>query len=195
MGIGQEEARETLSQIRDVVERTKKLVAYGGADTQLVVWGVIWVLGCLGTHFMPLLAHWLWLVLVGTGFGISVIVERRRNPVKSPVAKRIAWLWFLLFVYVGLWFALLSPFMRVRGADESMMFQRHFGAICATVPMFAYVVMGLWLDNFIIWIGLVVTALTILGLFLIESYFFVWMAVMGGGTLIGTGLFIRNRWR
>jgi hypothetical protein len=61
--------------------------------------------------------------------------------------------------------------------------------------MFAYVVTGLWLEHFMVWLGLVVTALTVIGLFLLPSYFYIWMAVVGGGTLAGTGLFIRNRWK
>jgi hypothetical protein len=71
----------------------------------------------------------------------------------------------------------------------------HFGAIQATIPMFAYVVMGLWLDHFILWIGLAVTALTLVGLFFLQPYFWLWMAVTGGGMLLGTGLYIRYQWK
>jgi hypothetical protein len=46
-----------------------------------------------------------------------------------------------------------------------------------------------------IWIGLAVTGLAVLGLFLVPNWFWIWMAVMGGGTLVGTGLLVRNRWR
>ena len=116
-------------------------------------------------------------------------------PVKSPLGRRIGWFWFLLFGYVYLWIALLWPFVRVEGHEQSQMFWRHMGAIFATVPMFAYVVVGLLLDHLMFWIGLAVTALTIVGLLLIGPYFWLWMAAAGGGTLIGTGVIIRNRWR
>lgn len=195
MDVSKEEAQKSLGQIQDTVQRTKKMVAYAGVDTIFIVWGVIWVLGYLSTHFLPLLCLWIWLVLVAAGFIISVIVGRRSMPVRSPAGKRIAWFWLLLFFYVSLWIALLFPFIKVRGHEQSQMFWRHMGAILATVPMFAYVVMGLWLAHFMIWIGLAVTALTFLGLFVIQPYFWLWMAAAGGGTLIGTGLFIRNRWR
>ena len=56
MDVSQEEARESLGQIDDVVARTKKMAAYAGADTIFVVWGVIWVLGYLNTHFLPVVA-------------------------------------------------------------------------------------------------------------------------------------------
>ena len=195
MDLSQQDARESLSQIQDTVERTRKMVAYAGGDTVFTVWGVVWVLGYLGTHFLPHVCHWIWLVLVATGVLLTFVVMRRHTAVRSAAGKRIALFWFLLFIYVDLWLALLFPFIRVQGAEQSAMFWRHLGAISATVPMFAYVAVGLWLEHFMIWIGLAVTALTILGLFLIPPYFFIWMAAAGGGTLIGTGLLIRNRWR
>ncbi len=202
MDISREEAQASLSQVQDVVERTKKMIAYGGGDVLFVIWGVIWVMGYLGTHFlssagMPWarMIHWLWIVLVLSGIIISVIVGRRNMSVKSPVGKRLGLFWFLLYAYVNIGIVLMSPFIKVQGAEESAMFWVRYGAIAAIVPMFAYVVMGLWLDNFMVWIGLGVTALTVFGVYLLQPYFYVWMAVTGGGTLIGTGFFIRKRWR
>lgn len=60
--------------------------------------------------------------------------------------------------------------------------------------MFAYVVMGLWTDRFLMWLGLFVTATALAGYFLVNPYFCLWMAVTGGGALMVTGLYIRHRW-
>jgi hypothetical protein len=199
MNVSQDEARETLGQIEDVRQRTKKMVAYAGGDICFVVWGVIWFIGFLSTHFLGYSrAAWsgtAWLILVAAGIVVSIIVEKRRAPVKSTVGKRIGVFWWLLYAYVFLWISLLSPFIEVQGHAESVMFWNRMGAIAATVPMFAYVVAGLWLEHFMVWLGLAVTALTIFGLFVLQPYFYIWMAVVGGGTLAGTGLFIRNRWK
>ncbi|MCK5557648.1 MAG: hypothetical protein KAJ01_04685 [Candidatus Hydrogenedentes bacterium] len=203
MNVSRDEARETLSQIEDVRQRTKKMVAYAGGDICFIVWGVIWFVGFLSTHFLGysrimwsgIAIGSIWFVLVATGIIISIIVEKRRAAVKSTIGKRIGVFWWLLYAYVYLWIGLLFPFIEVQGRAESVMFWNHFGAIAATIPMFAYVVMGLWLEHFMVWLGLAVTALTILGLFLLQPYFYIWMAVVGGGTLAGTGLFIRNRWK
>ena len=208
MDISREEAQWSLDEVQDTVERTRKMVAYAGGDALFVVWGVIWVLGYLGSQFLPIvrlddfflpLASWLWPVLVCAGIVISVIVGKRSFPVTGPesarIGRRIGALWGLLYLYFNVWIGLLWPFIKVQGAAESQMFSRHMGAIAGTVPMFAYVVMGLWLGNFMIWIGLAVTALTVLGLFLFPAYFSLWMALAGGGTLIGTGVVIRKRWR
>jgi hypothetical protein len=213
MQVSLEEAQKSLAQVEDTVERTKRLLAYGGADMLFIVWGVIWTLGFALTHFVPINANVLrpgsetsasvafivissaWLVLVAAGIVISMIVGRRRMPVRSAVGGRTGIFWWLLYAYVNLWIFLLWPFLHVQGSAESLQFFTHMGAIAATVPMFAYVVMGLWLDRYLLWIGLAVTALTVAGLFLLQPYFWLWMAVAGGGTLIGTGLFIRRRWR
>jgi hypothetical protein len=199
MDVSREEAERALDTARDAAERTKKMLAYAGADALLVLWGVIWVFGYLGSQFLPLVAGWLWLALNGTGIALSVVIWKRSAPVRSPesgrIGGRIGATWGLLYLYVYLWIGLLWPFLRVRGHEQSQMFYRHLGAIAGSIPMFAYVVMGLWLASFMLWTGLAVTALTILGLILVPAYFSLWMAVLGGGTLIGTGLVIRNRWK
>ena len=195
MNISKEEARESLSAVQNTVERTKKAIAGGGGDSLFIVWGVIWFLGYMCMQMLPPVAVWIWLGLVVSGIVISVVVVKVRTPVRSPVDKRIFWFWWVLFAYAGLWLGLLLPFVKVSGREESAAFWKHWGAIAATVPMFAYVVTGLWLEHFIIWIGLAVTGIAILGLFLLQPYFWVWMAFAGGGTLIGTGIFIRYRWR
>ncbi|MGD1000524.1 MAG: hypothetical protein ABSA67_07475 [Candidatus Brocadiia bacterium] len=212
MEISSEEARESLAQAQDAAARTRKLLACRGADALFVVWGLVWFLGYLGTDLAPRLlalgkggedrgetAVWIvngiWLALIALGIVVSVAVWKRRSPTKTSSGARLGWFWLLLYVYVSVWIFLLWPFIKVEGAAESVRFGRHMGAIEATVPMFAYVVMGLWLDHFMIWIGLAITGLTVLGLFLAPAWFWIWMAVMGGGSLVSTGFLIRNRWR
>ncbi len=214
MEITPEEARESLAQAQDVAERTRKLLACRGADALFVIWGVVWFLGYLGTQFTPRLvlalaqggavsegaAGWmvsggLWIVLVAIGIAVSFVIWKRRSPTKTRGGARIGLLWLMLYIYVDIWIFLLWPFIKVQGAEETVRFSRHMGAIAATVPMFAYVMMGLWLDHFMIWLGLGVTGLTLLGLFLFPDWFWIWMAVAGGGALAGTGLLVRNRWR
>jgi hypothetical protein len=213
MEISPAEAQESLVQAQDAAERTRKLLACRGADALFVIWGVVWFLGYMGMEFGPRLIlalarggevrgatfawtmNGLWLTLIALGIAVSLVVWKRRSPTKTRGGARVGWFWLLLYVYVDIWIFLLWPFIKVEGAEESVRFWRHVSAIGATVPMFAYVMMGLWLDHFMIWIGLAVTGLAVLGLFLVPNWFWIWMAVMGGGTLVGTGLLVRNRWR
>ena len=61
--------------------------------------------------------------------------------------------------------------------------------------MFAYVIMGLWLDRFLLWLGVLVTVTTLIGFFFAPHYFFLWAAAAGGGSLVVSGAFIRKFWR
>jgi len=213
MEISREEAQDALQQAIETAERTRKLLASRGADALFIVWGAVWFIGYIGIEIAPRLfavfargtnldskaiayaINGLWLVLIALGIVLSVVIWRRRAATKTRGGFRTGCFWALLYLYVDLWLFLLWPFIKVSGADDWVRFGRHMGAIGATVPMFAYVIMGLWLDHFMIWVGLAVTALTMAGLYLFPAAFWIWMAVVGGGTLAGTGLLIRNRWR
>ncbi len=195
MDISREEARESLNQVQATIKQTKKMVAYGGGDVAFIMWGLIWIAGSMSNQFVPLICKWIWLGLLVTGFIMTGLLVKFRNPVKSRTDWRIGLFWFFLFGYVYLWLALLFPFIKVEEVQQVIRFWKHFTAIMCTVAMFAYVVIGLWLEDFMIWLGLALTALILAGLFLLQPYFYFWTAAVGGGTLIGTGIFIRNRWR
>jgi len=171
------------------------MIAYRGGDVLFVVWGIIWAIGFTISQFAPRESQWAWLGLTSLGIVLTLVVLRGSAPVKSAgtdrLARRIGIMWGLLAVYVDLWLAPLWPFLNPNG----IAFWRHFTAVISTAPMLAYVVMGLWLDNCMVWLGLGITALTVIGLLLLPGGFFLWMAAMGGGTLIATGLIIRRRWR
>lgn len=209
MNIGPEEAKEMLQGVDDVTSRTKKMIAFGGGDVLFIIWGIIWFIGGLGTHFMPVLMAGhpqanlligvltgsLWMVLVAAGIIVSYRVGRSGSPTRSPWGKSIGLMWWFLYLFVNLWIGLLMPFVKIQGQQESHMFWTHMGAIAATVPMFAYVVFGLFVDRYMVWIGLGMTALMMLGVYLFEPYFYLWMAFVGGGGLAATGLLIRNKWK
>jgi hypothetical protein len=54
--------------------------------------------------------------------------------------------------------------------------------------------MGLLLSFASIWWGLALTALALIGYFLLPGIFYLWMAILGGGGMIVLGLYIRSRW-
>ena len=98
---------------------------------------------------------------------------------------RIGGLWGALLIYIFIWLRLLSP---VNGMQVN--------AFICTACMFAYIVIGLWFESyFMIVLGLAVTAATLIGFYLLAGYYCLWMAFAGGGALLGTGLYIRVRWR
>lgn len=193
MNISEEEARNSLEQIHTVAGQTRRAIASSYASPLLILWGLIFVVAYTGTHFFGAWASHIWTVLDAIGvIGTFLICWRQFRSAKptkiSPGEKigwRIFWFWALLFVYVFFWLKILAPLSGVQ-----------LNAFLVTIIMFAYVAKGLWLESyFLVWLGLAVTGITLLGFYVIPTgYYCLWMAPMGGGALLGTGLYIRFRW-
>jgi len=173
--------------IRQVMEQTRRSIAAAGAGYIMIVWGVVWLLGFCGSQFIsgPTVG-WVWLALDSLGAIATLVVGYRLGTrMRVRPGWRMGMFWLALFGYAFLWGWLLQP---MGGAKGSL--------YIATVAMFGYVVMGLWLGSrSIAWLGVGVTLLALAGYFLIPAYFFLWMALLGGGALIGSGVYISRRWR
>ena len=179
------QAQAALREIELIASRTRKAIAQGPASAMLILWGCVWAAGFSFTEFFPERAGTAWLVLDLCGIVGSIVVGLLpRRPVTGGGDVRVGIFWMLLFLYAGLWMWMLRP---VNGVQ--------IGAYWATVPMFGYVVGGLWLSRFFIFLGALVTVLTILGLTLFHQHFNLWMAVLGGGSLVVAGIYIRLYWK
>ena len=201
-----EEAREALEAVGEVGERARKVARYKGADALYMVWGVVWIVAFTLQQFLPM-RMWqfgaariptpvlIWWPLVLAGVIASFVIFRRRVPVKEKGGSRIGIFWGVLFAYVYVFMYVLWPALdrEVLLSAEGM---RMMAAVCSLVPMFAYVVMGLWgSEPLLLWIGLLVPALILVGYIFAGAWMALWLAVFGGGTLFGTGLYIRLAWR
>ena len=192
MNVSREDARVSLTMIKAASDHTRKVVASSYASDLLILWGLIWVVGFTSAHFYPHRAAYIFNTLNAIGIiGTLLICTRWRGKAatKTPASQNIAWrilgFWLLLFAFASLWLLLLTP---SRGIQVCAFF--------CTVAMFGYVVIGLWSGSyFMFWLGLTVTSLTLLGYHLFPDYFYLWMSPMGGGALLGTGIYIRLRWR
>ena len=194
MDISEKEAQDSLDQIQAVSTRTRKTIAASYDSVLLIMWGLIGILGFLGTHFFLAWAWPIWMSLGGIGMIATFVVSWRQfrsgNPVKSPASEKIGWriflFWTLLYVYMFIWLSILKP----RGGIQ-------LNAFILTTIMFAYVVIGLWFKcYYMVWLGIGVTCTTLVGFYLIPpSYYCLWMAPMGGGAILGTGLYIRLFWK
>lgn len=184
MQISPEEAQESLADIDRVISQTRRAIAGSGSDLVLIIWGIIWMLGYGVSQFRPQWSGLIWMILVWPGAAASWLVASRKSVIKSPQGQRIGFFWLALFAFAGIWLFILAPFNTSR-----------LGAFFATVPMFGYVVAGLWLGRFWIILGASVTALTLLGLAVAGDYFNLWMAAAGGGSLLVSGIYIRRYWK
>lgn len=189
MNISPTEAEEALVVIQAIMRKTRRAISASGAYGFLIVWGIVWLLGFLGSQFLPQeSAGYAWMGLDALGGIASAIIGIRlnrgvRSSASSINGKRIGWFWLLLTLYCGavLWVA--GP---VDGKQLAM--------LIILFVMVGWLAMGLFLSFYTIWPGLIITALALIGYFLLPGIFYLWMALLGGGGMIALGLYIRSRW-
>jgi hypothetical protein len=192
MNVTNDDAVQSLMQVEQTIAKTRKAVAAAYSSPLLILWGLLWVAAYTATHFYLKYADVIFGVMSGVGLLGSFFVwqrVRRNFPVKEPTEEKLNWriggLWLSLFIYVFVWLNLLRP---VNGMQMN--------AFICTAVMFAYVITGLWFTAyFMVWLGLAVTATTLVGFYFLPAYYCLWMAVTAGGLLLGTGLYLHARWR
>jgi hypothetical protein len=197
--VTRQEALSALEEIDRVRDHMRRTLAAGAMAPMLILWGVIWTIGFAGEQFMPQ-AYRLWLVLDLVGVAATFYLGSRPqgSAIKAPGGLRVFASWAVLFAFAALWSFLLYPSEMLHGSDVGAYgpaLERKMALLWVTVCMFGYVVMGLWLDRFLLWLGALVTIATLAGFLFEQQYFFLWAAVAGGGSLVLSGLFIRKSWR
>jgi hypothetical protein len=112
----------------------------------------------------------------------TVIGMRSKPKTKQKFSWRIFFTWLAA---MGALSSIASIFAPVNGMQVGSLFPLAIG--------WAYVIMGIWLGGRFAIAGLVVVALTLFGFFHLDpQQFLLWMAFLGGATLIGTGLWLRT---
>jgi len=192
--VSSQEARESLLAVDQVTTRTRRAVASHASADLLVLWGSIWAAAYVATQMSlgkPQYINAIWFVLCSLGGVVSLVLGlrywRAGTPTRQPkLGRRIFAFWFLLGVFVTIWVFISRPRSGIQ-----------LNAFLVTALMFAYMVTGLWTGGaYMVWLGLAVTFATLIGYFLMPpAYYCLWMAGTGGGGLLGTGLYLRLRWR
>lgn len=189
MEVTPDEAAESLAAVSSMKKRMRSAVANGGAHYYLIMWGVIWFLGFLGLHFLPGgTAGRVWMVLDIIGglgsWGFGMLVSRRvRKAGVSATSGRIGLFWLALFAYCMLTIWIAWP------VDS-----RQLAMVVIIFAMLGWIAMGFLLSYSLIRLALFVTALAFGSYYLLPDYFYLCMALIGGGTMIGSGLYIRFGW-
>jgi hypothetical protein len=196
--VTRQEALSALGEIDRVRNHVRRTLAAGVMSAMLILWGVIWIVGFSAEQFVPH-AYRVWLALDAVGITASLFlgVWSRKPTVDGPSSGRIGACWLVLFAYAALWSFLLVPSGALSGpgwADYAHVLEQKMALLWVTVCMFAYVVMGLWLDRVLLWLGILVTVASVAGFFFLQPYFFLWVAITGGGSLVVSGLLIRKTW-
>ncbi len=188
-----DEARQALADIERTTRQMRRALAGSGMSTGLMTGGVMWALGFTLNFFFPGLSGRIWWLVSSLGMAFiafSIYRQHRKEEVKSAENSRhlgqISLFWVAVLGYL---MAICLMLPRMYWADQLL--------LIVAFLMFAYVVMGIWLQTpILVLVGLAVTAVAWAGrLLLPPRYFLLWMAVFGGGGLFLPGLYVKLRWK
>jgi hypothetical protein len=184
MSLTPNEAATALRDIETTERRSASARSYKSTSPFLILWGLLWAVGYGTTELAPQFTNPVWLGVTIAGAIASTIIGMRVKDGGTAERKfdwRIFTVWIASLVFLSAIFTVVGP---VSGAQ--------MGAVIPLVIAWAYVALGAWAGPRIMIIGVALGALTLLGYFEWPQHFAGWMAVVGGGTLIGTGFWLRR---
>ena len=189
MNISPDEAEEALAAIQKVTQKTRHSIAKSGAYIFLIVTGAVWLVGFLATQFLSGdVVGYIWLGASILGGALATLVGLRmgprvRGPSTTTSTKRAVTFWLLLVIYAIAAIAIARP---TDGKQVTM--------FIVLFIMIGQLSMGFLLSFSSVWWALPITALALVGYFLLPNIFFLWMGILVGGGMIALGLYIRLRW-
>ncbi len=180
MSMTPEEAQASLQAIQQITCQTRRTL-YQQAGYFPIIWGLVWAAGFLGYQFLrPLSASIIWIALLMLGGVTSGIVGARiGQQVRSPGDARIGIFFAVLIGYAYLWVWIARPLSLMQ-----------VELLLTLAIMFGMIVTGLWVRvSFPILLGIGVSVLAVVGYYALPAYFGIWMAIVTGGSFIGSGVY------
>jgi hypothetical protein len=184
MDIKPSEAESALASIRETEDQMRKAMNASGGGYQMLIWGVIMMIGYtlnqFADHLSMAVVAGTWIVLSVLGNAVSVAIGvRMARKFHSPLGARIGAMLpiFILFGVVA------AFFVHTAGPRE-------INLLIYLLVMLWLAMMGLWVKLSLLWISLIFTGLMLFGYMVLPDYFFLWLGIVGGGAMIGSGLFL-----
>lgn len=189
MPLTPQEAAKHLNESQIATRRSAQAYGYAKAAPHLILWGIIWAFGYGGTYFLPAYAGWIWLALIACGcFGsfflgrVGVHGETGPASVRLRHSLRGFGLMAALAMFIMAVYAMFGPPTALQAS-----------AFPALLVGLIYFCLGtFWLGTRMAVTGAAIFTLTLGGYFLIPAYFNLWMAFVGGGGLIASGLWLKK---
>ncbi len=185
MQLSPDEAARALAAIDASRQAMRSAVRANRGHFHLWLWGAAWIAMALiaqywgepGTRLFP------WIVLAGVVLSLVIGATQARR-IRAPVDPRF---FGVLAAVAG--FALVAPLVLHPQVDARAVF-----AYIGLIAMLCHVIAGIWFDRYLLWLGLAIAGLILVGLFVFPGFFWWWIAVFGGGTMILTGVYVRYFW-
>jgi hypothetical protein len=179
MTVSRKEALEALRDIEAVRNRSSALRQYALVAPHFFLWGIIWAVGYGVADFLPSRSATAWGILLPVGGITGFAITRRMRGSGSGMQFVAAAVTILLFLCAT--FAVMSPLS-----------SRQVAAFIPLVMAAGYVLVGIWFGLRFVAAGAVIAAATLVGYFFLSHHFSLWMAGVGGGSLILAGIWFRR---
>ena len=181
--MNEKQALNDLRAIRQIMDRTRQSTS-GEGGWHCVTGGMMWLVGFLGQQFLPAhLTGWAWLVVNTVGLLVIAwlwVHLTRQGHVRSPVMRSIMLSWLALGVFA----ALLIWLFELRTV-------LHILLLILVTTGLGVVQMGLLFSYWPLNIaGVAIAAVAVAAYLLIPGWFLLAAALLGGGLLIGIGLWM-----
>ena len=176
-----EEAAAALRAINSVQARAAGFQDYRAESRQLMLWGVVNLLGCIFTALFPSLLLLIWLVVVIVGLLAGVRLAR----VAQESMPGIVWRYLVLVGSVLLFAALIHVVMWPLTPQQGSM----------VVPLFVatlYAIRGAQSRPRYLIIGTSLAILCFCCLLFATAHYWWWLALAWGGTFIVSSLWLRR---
>ncbi len=184
MSVTPEQAKEALRQVEQARSRSVEFHTYRISSTQLILWGVFWLIGYGGTDLAPARAGYIWGGLMLAGLFAGIVLNSPADRPAPGAAAGHRWRLLAVFATFAVFIACTAVIMQPRGTE--------MGAFVPLLVATTYVLLGLWIGWRYAAIGIAIGILTMVGFLLLPAHFLLWMAGMGGGALTVTGLWLRR---
>lgn len=178
MALTPQDAAAALRDIEQIQARSATLHGYHRAAPHFMIWGVLWAVAYTLNDFFPMHTRAIWTVVIPIGVVAGLVAMRGSQ-------KGLGWRYGVgmvaVFVFLFSAIAVMWPV-----SDRQ---------VAAFIPLFValmYVLRGIWSGPRYVGAGICVAALTLLGFFLLDDHFFLWMAGVGGGSLFVAGVWLRR---
>jgi hypothetical protein len=182
-GIDSREAASALSDISEIAHRVRQSTIYNLASLMLIMWGALTFAGYLASYLWPRYAGFGWIAVYVAGTAGTIVISplnRARSGIRTfDIRMFTAFLLFVAFgIFASVWLGHFTP--------------RQMGTFWPIYFMLVYTIVGLWVGQAFVAIGLGIIALTLIGYFFVGSAFDLWMAFVNGGGLMLGGLWMRR---
>jgi len=178
MTVSHEDAAAALREIERAQAYSANLADYESAAPHFLIWGVLWAVAYTLNDIFPMFGGSIWAVVTPIGIIAGLLAMRGG---RNGIAWRYGAAMGAVFAFFTAAGVILWP---VSGRQ-----------VAAFIPLFvalAYVLKGIWSGLRYVVTGIAVAALTLVGFFLVKDHFFLWMAGVGGGSLILAGVWFRQ---